>query len=401
MSRKLPAAPEWSPPDRDLQAFTLRLKLITPMFGGGYETRNVDPVTPIRAAAIRGHLRFWWRALHGGQFGSAKELFLRETELWGSAEKPGSILLQTQMTSFGNSKPHSKIAPRSDPKQGPREGFFLFPFQKSEKEKEGIPEASAQENVRFQLVVWFPSIFEDEVRNTLRAWISLGGVGARTRRGCGALTVEDTPEKWLPPKQDSDRQKWFRNLLTPTESSHTTFLAGGSLVWGNPDSDPKRIWSELGRFWAAFRKGHVGTHNYSPMTGSKWADYRNLTRWKRESSQANLPLAKPYLGLPIIYQNFKNGKFAGTIEAGVSGRMASPVILKPMALADGTLCPLVVVLHAPKPERIKIDGTDVSLQNLSNDPVLKDLGAKDPLEAVIKAAEKSWKTKGFTLEALP
>lgn len=354
MSRKLPAAPEWSPPDRDLQSFTLRLKLITPMFGGGYETRNVDSVTPIRAAAIRGHLRFWWRALHGGQFGSAEELFRREAELWGSAEKPGSILLQTQMTSFGNSKP------RPDPRQGPREGFSLSPFQKPEKEKEGKPEASAQENVRFQLVVWFPSIFEDEVRNTLRAWISLGGVGARTRRRCGALTVEDTHGKWLPPKQDSDRQKWFRNLLTPTESSLTTLLAGGSLVWGNPDRDPKRIWSELGRFWAAFRKGHVGTHKYSPMTGS-----------------------------------------TGTIEAGVSGRMASPVILKPMALADGTLCPLVAVLHAPKPERIKIDGTDVSLQNPSNDPVLKDLGAKDPLEAVIKAAEKYWKTKGFTLEALP
>jgi CRISPR-associated protein Cmr1 len=399
MSRKLPEAPQWNPPDLPLQTLSLDLKVITPMFGGGYEPREVDEIAPIRPAAIRGHLRFWWRAIYGGQYPTAEKLFCEESKRWGSTEKPGSIRLHVQVTNIGISKPHSQIAPRPSPKQGPCEGFFLFPFQAQR--NEGLPEANAQENIRFRLIVLCPADFENEVRNTLRAWIVLGGVGARTRRGCGALSVEEHPDVWLPPIKDTERQQWFRALITSADAAQTSLLAGGSVVWGKPDADAQRVWSELGRFWSAFRKGHVGSETYSPMSGSKWRDYQTLTRWERERGQASLPLAKPFLGLPIIFQNFKNGKFAGTIEATSSGRMASPVILKPMALQNGEVCPLVAVLRAPSPDKIRIGDTTVSIQNPSNDPVLKDLSARDPLEAVIKAAERQWSTRSIKLEALP
>lgn len=396
MSRKLHDAPTWSPPNRNLESFTLRLKTITPMFGGGFETRNVDTVSPIRAAAIRGHLRFWWRTIYGGQFGSAENLFQREAELWGSAEKPGRVQLQVQVTSAGSSRPHSQIAPRSNPKQGSPEGFFLFPFQKAR--DKGLPEASAQEKVQFQLAVWFPTDFERDLRNTLCAWIALGGVGARARRGCGALAVEDSQDIWLPPLDETERQRWFRNLLSQATALHTTLLTGGSLVWGQLESDPQRVWGDLGRFWAAFRKGHVDIDGYSPTSGCLWRDYNILTQW--EMQQEHLLLAKPFLGLPIIYQNFKNG-LTVTIKAGSSGRMASPVILKPLALQEGKVCPLVAVLCAPSPEKIRIDDDEVKVKPPSDDLVLEKLGARDPLEAVIKAAEKYWHAHGLKLEILP
>lgn len=42
----------------------LTIEVVTPIYGGGVETRKIDGVNTIRVPTIRGHLRFWWRALH-------------------------------------------------------------------------------------------------------------------------------------------------------------------------------------------------------------------------------------------------------------------------------------------------------------------------------------------------
>lgn len=38
-------------------------ELVTPMYGGGVQAAMPDVSMPIRATAIRGQLRFWWRLL--------------------------------------------------------------------------------------------------------------------------------------------------------------------------------------------------------------------------------------------------------------------------------------------------------------------------------------------------
>ena len=84
----LPDLPEWREPAKR-ETIELELRLITPMFGGGYKAREVDPLQPIRPAAIRGHLRFWWRATAGARYTSVADLHKAETELWGGASKSG------------------------------------------------------------------------------------------------------------------------------------------------------------------------------------------------------------------------------------------------------------------------------------------------------------------------
>ena len=59
--------------------------LITPLFGGGVEPRAPDPVTVIRGASIRGHLRFWWRFCMAHRFATTAELKAAEDLLWGAA----------------------------------------------------------------------------------------------------------------------------------------------------------------------------------------------------------------------------------------------------------------------------------------------------------------------------
>src|SRR5438128_2380167 len=66
-----------------------RYRLITPLFGGGVQPKEVDPIKAIRETGIRGQLRFWWRATRGT--GTLAEMKQREDALWGSAGASGSV----------------------------------------------------------------------------------------------------------------------------------------------------------------------------------------------------------------------------------------------------------------------------------------------------------------------
>lgn len=68
---------------KDACEISVRLRVVTPILGGGPKLRDVDTVDIIRVPTVRGHLRFWWRALYGHQYASSQELYATESALWG------------------------------------------------------------------------------------------------------------------------------------------------------------------------------------------------------------------------------------------------------------------------------------------------------------------------------
>lgn len=400
MPREAPSPPEWKPLSDGVETLNLHLKLITPMFGGGYEPRNVDEVIYIRPAAIRGHLRFWWRALYGGAYAEPRDLFKAEEDLWGSADKPGKVRLKVEVTNSGIEAPYDKVAPGVSRQEGPREGFFLFPFQ--EQRKQGLLAATGRKEVEFSLCVECrgDSACCKQVKRTLKAWIAFGGVGSRTRRGCGSLTVTKDEKEWLPPSNEDGLRKWLNALAADAGSGMSSgqpglSVLGGATVVLASETDPGAAWRSLGKFWAAFRKGHVGkghvgSEPYEPTGACRWRDY-HILKAARGKNKQGLGLNKPYLGLPIIYQRFapRPGEkefYAPTIEPEGSGRMASPVILKPLAVVGSKARPMVAILRAPMPRGVRIDGQSTSIHSNANDPVLQGLKVEHPLDAVAPAA---------------
>jgi CRISPR-associated protein Cmr1 len=67
------------------------IELITPLFGGGVETRVNDPSFPIRATSIRGQLQFWWRATVGAQYATRQELRAAQSAIWGNTEQASKV----------------------------------------------------------------------------------------------------------------------------------------------------------------------------------------------------------------------------------------------------------------------------------------------------------------------
>jgi CRISPR/Cas system CMR-associated protein Cmr1 (group 7 of RAMP superfamily) len=68
-----------------------KIEVITPIFGGGVKAGEPDTQMPIRASAIRGQLRYWWRFLAKAENKkwSNEDLFEKEREIWGGMAEEG------------------------------------------------------------------------------------------------------------------------------------------------------------------------------------------------------------------------------------------------------------------------------------------------------------------------
>jgi len=389
----LPHLPDWQEPAKR-ETIELELRLITPMFGGGYKAREVDPLLPIRPAAIRGHLRFWWRATAGARYSSVADLHKAETELWGGAstkDNPavGKVAIRVEVKDKGQMVGYGS--------RGGLPKYFLFPFRP----QKNIPATKGCENVVFTLRLILDTSLSEaqraEVTTALKAWIAFGGVGARIRRGCGALTVlGNNANQWLPPTRGL--AEWL-GMPRDAASDHDWTTLAGARGFITLTKNAEDAWCKLGQFWARFRKGHFA-QAYGPMSGGKWRDYRQVL-CQLHNQGNTLRLAKPFLGLPIIYQKIKGARnlcFIGTLEPVGSGRMASPVILKPIALQGGEFGALVLVMHAPKPDKIRVNSEEYALAAPTKDPVLQALGANDVLDAVLKGAKQHFGQRSVSFD---
>jgi CRISPR-associated protein Cmr1 len=211
-----PGAPPALPPGWARQV--RRYRLITPLVGGGVEKMTHDPLTPVRGPALRGQLRFWWRATRGGRFGGdLGALRRREGEIWGAAggavqDAGGTgVLLAVELEQAGEAL--DAYLPGSSRYKAVEEllpGYVSFPLQPTREELNELKKISdraerarrerelvkqVRVGVAFALTLTYRSAERAELEAALWAWECFGGVGARTRRGCGALACTGVTEQ--------------------------------------------------------------------------------------------------------------------------------------------------------------------------------------------------------------
>lgn len=165
-----------------MDSLNATLKFITPCFCAGAE----QGIAEVRAPAVRGQLRWWFRVLGGTP--------LQEKRLFGGVHAIA-----------GNDKTAaSKVIVRIDnvklPAQRPslpspnRPGYYLFHFARVAGNKNGIfrfePSGWLPPETSFDISVCFRNPLEAEEELFRRAWqafLLLGGLGLRQTRGCGAF----------------------------------------------------------------------------------------------------------------------------------------------------------------------------------------------------------------------
>lgn len=142
--------------------------MVSPVILGGADAQGVENV--LRPSSLRGALRFWTRALAGDDF---RQL---EARLWGDADRHGQ-----------RTKVLTPPAFPGEPKRRP-----LFPGNEGRRRSF----TSMYEPVRNPLILRFHMADQADLprlQAVVWAWLHLGTVGRRSRRGYGAFTWVPTP----------------------------------------------------------------------------------------------------------------------------------------------------------------------------------------------------------------
>lgn len=322
---------------------------------------------PIRVSSIRGHLRFWWRATRGASFDTVDELRQREGEIWGSMENPSPVVVEVDVTSRGKTYPCASV-PYGGALQFRQNHpqYALFPFQGSD--QQGIPIGECTAGISFELTISCPVALSPEINAALWAWVNFGGIGARTRRGCGALYCQD-----LATQDFANIGGWYSGCLKKLGISTATSrewptLPEKILIKKGTSADALQCWSDVIGLLQTFRQGvnvgrNLGAQGYPGR--SRWPEpetIRTVTNRrsnirKRIEQIPNDAFPRAELGLPIIFHFKDGGDPADTELSPVVGdeektRMASPLILRPLRCKNGDMLQMILQLNSPRVAKV-------------------------------------------------
>lgn len=383
-----------------------KYQLITPLYGGGVTPAEPDPITVVRATEIRGHLRFWWRAYHAGKFADLFSLKNAEDELWGAAakkedkqrdekqdngqnnnEKPQpTVQIEVKIDRPGSDIDAYSVTGRTNEigevvyrvgEKWPVPLYAVFPLQPAQEQlNDWDPSRDRVKKVRdgifFTLIICFPAGKKDEVEAALWAWETFGGIGARTRRGFGALrllSIDGKGNTDLPDFNAQSPEEWITERLKelvvaePYPLGMPRLTSALQFIVTSPAPNAKTVWYDLIKRLRDFRQQRQGTDPRHPGR-SIWPEPSEVRRFTNQSHPAhdkppipNPPIRKfprAIFGLPIIFQ-FKDrdkhnhdNKFKDPrnteLQLDLSERLASPLILKPLACLNGKYVGLAVIL---------------------------------------------------------
>jgi len=258
----------------------------------GNATSAPDSAPELRVPALRGSLRYWFRATAGAVIGDRNipNIWGLESQVFGNTK--GGSPLSIQMPSKKFDSYSEKILPHKDKKQGEKPGY-----------RNAFRAGSS-----FEIILGSRSA-SDEVWNTattmLKLALTFGGLGLRARRGYGTLKIQgvtpETLENW---------KSYIPDLVGEAVKAVTSLAKGAGIpVLPSPPLDPCQ-------FPCANRTGiiRIGNTTYSTAMES----------------------VKGFMG------NVPKVQFLGFV--GGHNRQASPLWVRPIQIKENKFCLLFVTL---------------------------------------------------------
>ncbi len=355
---------------------TYQCQLITPMVGGGIKSWQADRINPARSQSIKGQLRFWWRTMQS--FPTAVTLKEAEDALWGSTQVAPKLRVQVELCS--EPQPETLRRTRGRAQQyidyGNYPEYVLFPLQ-GQKDEQGNPvrEFTLIAGLSFKLVLAGQTLTTGEieaVENSVALWVLFGGMGARTRRGCGSLYCEEIMSRF---HSGHDIKNFLRSISGSTPrlgSSPYPVLANCRFGFASSNQETIPLWSAyLGNDYRNIRQGAIG-RDPVPLGGntpgrSRWPEPDVIRRMtgKIAGHAPRHPdqwFPRAAFGLPIQTKFNTNrtpldpaGEYT-LLPAGYE-RWPSPLILKVIRLNGETSAKIWLLLNHATPGNLTLNGT--------------------------------------------
>lgn len=299
-------------------------EIVTPMFIGDANQQ----ATAIRPTAIKGALRFWWRAMNGHL--SSSELAKEEGRLFGSTEKAGVFSLSVIELDLKKSEPNP--SGEKDPAIGVTKfGPLHYLLGQG---LTGVRNAITEG--KFSISILFNSqiTLEDQasIEKALQLFGILGALGSRARHGWGSVSlieVEGASHISIPKNEDDYKQivQPFLSSKVKALPKFTAFSDKSRLDIVAINKDPMVLLAHSGSQQQLYRsygnKGKVGQKE----SERNFESDHDLVLEHIQGRQADLAPKRVAFGLPHNYF-YSEGKGKADVNAKIGKdetRRASPL----------------------------------------------------------------------------
>jgi CRISPR-associated protein Cmr1 len=320
-----------------MEEVTFHLKTITPLFMAGADQSTAE----LRAPSFRGEMRYWQRALIGGINGTGKE----ETKQMASYER--GVFGATDIVSFIQIRVHNQslnidFLEREGSSRADATGRDYLLWSVLQRRRAVLPQST------FQVTLAARRYEEEKDKILLERAVSsfwllthLGGVGARSRRCAGSLSVIETKGETFGfpfhvPTSVEDlqqqlgdgiarskslydgrssiaRQQPFFDTLQ-TDACHIWILLNDGKLWQNSDQALRDIGSKLQQYRDSIpiNERRIFGIPVMVMDGGKPRPYRIKgagSKYRRVASPLHLHLSelqigteKRYVGIATLFK---------------------------------------------------------------------------------------------------
>ncbi len=160
-------------------------RIVTPMFCSGGDPQKAE----LRLASFKGVLRFWWRSLMWGKVKDVKELHEKEAAIFGSSDqKVGQSKVRLRFSSTNTTDPPSNSAEWANQKGIQYLGYGVM-NHRGNLDRPMIPGGTF--SVQLRLLPTLDEEQKQQIENALIMLGTVGGLGSKSRKGFGSLTLTE------------------------------------------------------------------------------------------------------------------------------------------------------------------------------------------------------------------
>lgn len=307
---------------------TCELEVVTPMFLAGAEQQSIV-AEGLRPASMKAAIRFWWRAI--SSLTDIHDLTKAEGRLFGDTDAGQGLTVRCECSD------QWKI---SIPKATGSQPYLLG--QGLYNHKTGVTRPAVAPGSKAGLTICL-RVADTSLEKAFQAFLLLGGLGARSRRGMGALTSIQSERQ---PKDIPDLQARLVTLFSTS-----------------PEPDERRWWSHLTTHtrWVLLKNEYdtwqqaldaLGTtlHKYRQSLGGMKAPYGEDHDLIYDHVHKHAPLntspRRAAFGIPHNYF-FKSSKKKLDVHWQDNDRRSSPLLLRVVKLANGRHAGIALLLDGP------------------------------------------------------
>ena len=210
-------------------------RIVTPMFCAGADQQKAE----LRLASFKGALRFWWRSMMGGKVNDVAGLHQKEAEIFGSSDqKIGQSKVRMRLINDAAAKPETSASWTRE-KGIQYLGYGVMNFR-GVLTRPMIPGGTF--TVQLRLAPNLSDEQREQVQNALILLGSIGGMGSKSRKGFGSLTLTELKKNDQAVELSADPIERIKSSVGTLESNQPDWTA-----WSKGSRIVRAVRAEGGR----------------------------------------------------------------------------------------------------------------------------------------------------------